>query len=120
MVLSSCAPGQQDLVGTTWILEQDEGATGLIETEVTLEFKNNGEVTGFYSHLNYKGLYQVEDERLTIDDICWLSLICQAETNMSAPQEYIEALMNAERYVIEDDTLSIHTSADELTFTTLG
>ncbi|MFW6056090.1 MAG: META domain-containing protein [Chloroflexota bacterium] len=116
--LPSCTSGQPEAIGTTWILEHDYQADTLIPPEVTLELEPDGEAIGFYSHLNYKGRYQIEGEQITIDDVCWLSLICQAETNMSGPQDYIETLMNAERYSIEDDMLSIYAGADTLTFAT--
>lgn len=116
LFMASCMSDQPGLVSTVWMLEGPPEQGGLIQPEVTLEFEPDGEITGFYSHLNYKGLYRVDGEHLAIDDICWLSLVCQAETNMSGPQDYIEALMNAERYVIEGDTLIVHTGGDNLNF----
>ena len=115
-LLMSCASERSGLVGTTWILEHEGDSGGLLQPEVTVDFKDSGEVTGFYSHLNYKGLYEVEDQHLTIDDICWLSLVCQAETNMSGPEDYIEALMNAERYSIDGDRLTVYAGEEVLTY----
>ncbi|MFW6103271.1 MAG: META domain-containing protein [Chloroflexota bacterium] len=117
-LLAACTQRQQGLVDITWVLQQEHEEDTLIPPEVTLEFRPNGEVRGFYSQLNYAGRYTTDGETLTIDDVCWLSLICQAETNMSGPQDYIETLKNAEAYSIKDDTLSIYTGGDTLTFTT--
>ncbi len=116
-LLAACTPGQPGLVDTTWVLQQEREEDTLVPPEVTIEFRPNGEVRGFYSQLNYAGRYTTDGETLTIDDVCWLSLICQAETNMSGPQDYIETLMNAEHYSVEDNVLSIHAGRNTLTFT---
>ncbi len=116
--LSSCAPSQTDLAGTSWVFEQcaDESVATLGPTEITITFEEDGTVRGFYAYLNYAGNYSIEDDALTISDICWLSLICQAADPIVQPQAFVDTLMKAERYTADGDTLVIYAGDEELVF----
>jgi heat shock protein HslJ len=116
-LLASCST-PTDLVGPTWVLaEEAEVFSGeLALTEVTLAFKPDGTVTGFYSYLNYSGTWSTDGSSIAISDICWLSLICQADTPLEGPRAYVDILMRAESYSIEGNSLTLHTADGHIWF----
>ncbi len=119
LLLPSCATGQPDIVGTSWLLEQDSQygeVSGLGLTSVTLEFGTDGSVTGAHAYLKYGGSYITDGDALNITDVRWTSMACQAETGLGAQQSYLDALMTAESYSIDNDRLVIDIADGELVF----
>ncbi|MFW6103272.1 MAG: META domain-containing protein [Chloroflexota bacterium] len=119
LFLPSCSSTPPDLAGTAWILEQDSQygqVSGLGLTSVTLEFGADGSVTGAHAYLKYAGSYTAEEASLSITDMCWTSMVCQAESGLAAQQSYLDALMTAESYSVENDRLFIDIADGEMVF----
>ncbi len=119
LLLPSCSSAQPDLAGTGWILEQDSQygeASGLGLTTVTLEFGTESSVTGAHAYLKYGGSYITDGDALSITDLQWTSMACQAETGLAAQQSYLDALMSAESYSVQNDRLVIDIADGELVF----
>jgi heat shock protein HslJ len=117
--VAACAPSQSSLAGTSWLLEQESEfatASGLGLTSVTLEFGEDGSVSGAHAYLGYAGSYAQDGDGLTITDLCWTGMMCQAEIGLAAQQSYLDALSTARSYAIEGDRLTIITADDELVF----
>ncbi|MFW6056091.1 MAG: META domain-containing protein [Chloroflexota bacterium] len=119
LLLPSCSSAQPDLAGTAWTLEQDSQygqVNGLGLTSVTLEFEFDGSVTGTHAYLKYGGSYSAEEGTLSITDVRWTSMACQAETGLADRQSYLDALMTAESYSVENDRLVIDIADGEMVF----
>lgn len=117
--LAGCEPSQPGLEGTSWMLEQQSDfatASGLGMTSVTLDFEEDGAVTGAHAYLGYAGSYSLDGDSLSISNLCWTGLMCQAETGLAAQQSYLDALSGARSYAVEGDRLTITTNAGELVF----
>lgn len=119
LLLPACTGEQPVLAGTSWTLEQDSQysqTSGLGFTNVTLEFGADGSVTGAHAYLKYGGSYITDNDTLSITDVRWTSMACQAETGLAAQQSYLDALMTAQSYSIDNDRLVIDIADGEMVF----
>ena len=121
--LSACsAPEDISLAGTSWVivLETKEGEVESIigPTEIHIDFgsASDGTVSGSYGWSKYEGTYAATGGTLTITDVHWTTMACQAEGGMDAEQQYVFALMRAESYAVDGDTLSIDCGEEVLVF----
>ncbi len=96
-----------------------EGAESLLgPTEIRIKFSSasEGVVTGSYALNKYEGHYEVDGDSLTITDVCWTTMACQAEGGMDEEQQYLFTLMEAESYAVDGDTLTINSGNEVLMF----
>ena len=121
--LSACsAPEDISLAGTSWVivLETKEGEVESIigPTEIHIDFgsASDGTVSGSYGWSKYEGIYEVTGSTLSITEVHWTTMACQAEGGMDAEQQYVFALMRAEIYAIKSDKLSIDHGDEVLVF----
>jgi heat shock protein HslJ len=109
-----------DLFGTSWVLRQsgEQAAAGLVPIEVTLEFASDGTVQGVYGFNKYAGNYEVEDDAISFNTLCWTTMSCMAAGDtLGDEQAYLFALEDARSYAIDGNTLSIDTGDTVLVFT---
>jgi len=109
------------LESTRWVLESygnaDNPQAILEGTEVTAEFLA-GEVIGSAGCNSYFASYEIDGQDITIDSIGATEMAClEPEGVMDQETLYLSALGQAERFLIEDGTLKIFYSDDQvLTF----
>ena len=122
LALPGCAAGGSELEDTSWVVVLDdapEDADSLLgPTEIRIKFSSasQGTVTGSYALNKYEGHYEVDGDSLTITDVCWTTMACQAEGGMDDEQQYLFTLMEAEGYAIEGDTMTIDAGGEVLVF----
>ena len=121
--LPACAPTEApSLADTSWVivLEKEAGEPDSLigPTEIHLDFgsASDGTISGSYGWSKYVGEYTADENALTITEVHWTTMACQAEGGMDAEQQFIFALMDAESYSVDGDTLSIHYGDEVLVF----
>jgi heat shock protein HslJ len=119
--LPACtAAAGADLAGTSWVLNQsgEQAAAGLVPIEVTIEFASDGAVQGVYGFNKYAGNYEVKDNVISFNTLCWTTMSCMAAGDtLGDEQAYLFALEDARSYEIEGDTLTIDAGDTVLDFT---
>lgn len=95
------------LWGTSWRLEDLAGA-GVIDTvQATLEFSEEGTVTGNGSCNRFHGTVTSSDDTIAFGPLATTRMMC-AEAVMNQERQYLDALRDADRFEIEGSFLYIY------------
>jgi len=111
--------GPPALAGTTWLLES-LGTTGnvrpaLSNVEVTLEFSNDGRISGNAGCNAYFGQYVVNaDHTLSVSGLGSTKMFCHEPGVMQQEQDFLNGLAAAERYEVKNGRLHLSGGGMEL------
>ncbi len=109
-----------ELSGTSWVLESFETDTGVVPVAVpgsiTLEFQTNGQAGGSGGCNGYGGPYQAEAGALSFGDIASTLMLCDNEDLMGQEQLFYEALQNTSAYTLDGEALTITHANGKLHF----
>ncbi|MCX7852433.1 MAG: META domain-containing protein [Caldilineales bacterium] len=112
-VLVFVAVPPASLTGTTWVLSYyHNGAEALVsslaETQITLVFGEDGQVSGSAGCNTYQAPYQVEGANLTIAAPATTRMMCAEPAGiMEQENAYLQALTRAATYTIIGDELTL-------------
>lgn len=95
------------LVGTRWTLEDLGGAGVIDEARATLEFPEPGKVAGSGSCNRFFGTVSIDGNAIAIGPLATTRMAC-AEAVAMQEVNYVRALQNAERYVLQGTALLIY------------
>ena len=95
------------LLDTAWRLEDLGGATVIEGAEATLEFPEDGKAAGHGSCNRFFAPVTVSGDSIRFGPVGATRMACEAPV-ASQEAKYLKALEGAERFVIEGDSLSIH------------
>jgi heat shock protein HslJ len=101
------------LPGTAWKVTMynngREAVVGMIaDSEITLNFGAEGQVSGNSGCNNYSGGYETSGDQLKIGPLASTRMFCDKPAGvMDQEQQYLAALQNAATYEIMGDTLTI-------------
>jgi putative lipoprotein len=111
------SPG--DLVGSSWRLASIGGAPALSNVEATLEFAEGGRVAGKGSCNQFSGSVVVTGAAITFGPIASTKMACLDAAVGEQEKHYFDALGGAERFVVDETSLSIFSkgAAHPLRFT---
>jgi len=103
--------GDQGLEGTRWLLVSYLNAEGelvdiLADTEPTVEFGPDGQVSGSGSCNRYFSSYTIDGEKLTLGTIGSTLMACEPE-RMQQETDFLAALQNTASYTVSGDRLEI-------------
>jgi putative lipoprotein len=99
--------GGGGLLGTSWRLEDLGGAGVLDRVEATLEFTEEGKVSGGGSCNRVFGSVKIDGDRISFGPLGSTRMACpEAVSNQES--KYLQALQAAERFTVDGATLSIH------------
>ncbi len=121
VLLAACGGGntqsEDPLAGTSWRLLFYRKSTVLDGTETTITFED-GLLNGNAGCNSYFGAYQVDDQKLTADQLGSTEMFCmEPEGLMEQEAFFLETLGDAQRYELTDGRLMIFRSDGEaLTF----
>lgn len=105
-----------------WTLEsfgqQGNLKSPLEGTEITATFESNeGQVRGSSGCNSYFGKYEVNGDKLTIQEMAWTEMAClEPEGVMEQETEYLSILSKAVNYQIKDGKLQIDSGDQMLVF----
>lgn len=112
--VSACAaptPAPPSLAGTNWKLQSimQNGAiqTPAAGTKVTLDFGNDGRVSGDSGCNHYGGTYETQGEILTIRELVQTLRACADQNGMNFEGAYLAGLQNAQIYERSGSQLTI-------------
>jgi heat shock protein HslJ len=106
----------QDLAGSSWeVISYNNGRGGvtsvIIGTEITAEFGETGELTGFSGCNNYFGPYETDGETISMGPFGTTRKAClELEGVMQQEGEYLAALETAATYSIDGMTMNMRTA----------
>ncbi len=124
-VTTGCKLGDEQkadpLGGSTWELFAYRKTRPIEGTHITAEFQD-GEVRGTGGCNSYSGSYKIDGSQIKFDAIGWTAMAClDPEGVMEQETLVMDFFMNAERYELEEDRLTIFRSDGEaLTFDRLN
>lgn len=112
-MLAACQSGavvNMELEGVLWVLESYTDESGehqaLNGTEVTLSFNKQEQHLGGNAGCNhYGGGYELQGNKLILNDVTATLMGCLDEAVMDQEQAYLKAFSKVEEYKIEDGTL---------------
>ena len=121
LILSACGPvdvglpdngGDADLGGTSWRLVS-YGSVGtetdiIEETQPTLLFETDNEVTGFTGCNDFAAQYAVTNGSIVFSQIVRTEIFCTVEGVMDQEEAYLGALETAETFEMAGDELRIY------------
>jgi putative lipoprotein len=106
--VTGSAPGAAtDLRGTAWVLEDLAGAGVVDRVQATLEFAQDGTVSGNSSCNQLRGPVTVKANEISFGDLAVTRKAC-AEAVMQQEQRYLDALRAAKRFEIKGSLLFLH------------
>ncbi|KAA3658010.1 MAG: META domain-containing protein [Chloroflexi bacterium] len=97
-----------------WILQSYAGQSVISDTNVSVEFSPDGQLSGSAGCNNYFGSYQLDGNNLTIDGVGSTEMWC--EGLMDQEMAFLSMLMNAASIKIDDNVLTIETAEGDLVF----
>lgn len=101
----------QSLAGTEWALVSIDGPDGATPAHegatVTLEFDENGQVSGSGGCNSYGGTYEVQDNRLSFGEITRTLMACVDENVMAQEEAYFTALQSAGEFDLSGEQLTL-------------
>ncbi len=106
----------QDLAGSSWdVIAYNNGRGGvvsvIIDTEITANFGEDGELTGNASCNDYFGAYEADGENISMGPFGATRKACQEpEGIMQQESEYLAALETAATYSIDGLTMNMRTA----------
>ena len=113
----------QSLEGTAWeVISYNNGKGGvvsvIIDSAITANFGEDGQVTGNASCNNYFASYETEDDSITIGPAGATEMFCaQPEGVMEQEQQYLAALQTAATYKITGLNMEMRTSEGSIVAT---
>lgn len=111
MTFAPSAPG--GLAGTKWdVVNYNNGKQAVVsliaDTSITLNFGDNGRVSGSAGCNNYTGAYDTGGDILHVGALATTFKLCHKPDGiMAQEQQYLTALQSAQTYEIAGDTLTI-------------
>ena len=106
-------PVTKDILnGTAWRLEDLGGAGVVDKVEATLEFTEGGKLAGRGSCNSFSGTAETLGATIKIGPVAATLMACP-EAVMNQEKKYFEALRNAERFVVDGETLQIFYKGNE-------
>jgi heat shock protein HslJ len=98
-----------DLAGSSWVLEDLNGADVVEGTHVTLDFAEKGRATGNASCNRYFSTVDISGSSIRFGAVGATRMACATAISLQEVK-YFEALEAAHRFTIEGSTLSIYGS----------
>ena len=108
---------EERLSGTRWVLvslgEPEEETPAIKGSNVVLEFKDKGQVSGSGGCNSYGGQYQVEGNRIAFREIVSTLMACAEQAITNQETQYLQALGATSRFNLSDNRLSIYYDNDK-------
>jgi heat shock protein HslJ len=110
----------QELAGSSWdVISYNTGTEAvrsvIIDTEITANFGEDGQLTGNAGCNDYFGLYETDGESISISEVENTEMFCDGpEGIMEQESQYLAALETAEVYRIEAGRMEFRTSEGAL------
>jgi putative lipoprotein len=104
------ATGTGDLAGSSWILEDLNGAGVVAGSRVTLEFAEKGRATGTGSCNRYFATVEISGSSIRFGAVGATRMACAATAVSLQEVKYFGALEDASRFTLEEGVLSIYGS----------
>jgi heat shock protein HslJ len=107
---------KQGLAGTSWqVISYNNGKGGVVsvilDTEITANFGEDGQVTGSGGCNNYFGPYETQGDNISMGPFGATRMMCsEPEGLMDQESQYLAALESAATYKIEGGKLSMRTA----------
>jgi heat shock protein HslJ len=98
---------ENPLAGTRWKLESMGGTPAVEGSNVTLEFVDEGQVTGSGGCNGFGGSYTLEGSAITFSGVASTLMLCMDEAVNQQETAFFAALQTAARYELADDGLTI-------------
>ena len=99
------------LAGTAWVLESfgTRGAENPVvgEISITLEFTDDGQITGSAGCNTYNGAYQLQGDSLIFGEVVSTLMACVDTALMDQEILYLDALQSVREVALEGDRLTI-------------
>jgi heat shock protein HslJ len=103
------AGGRTVLAGTSWLLEDLDGAGVVDRIQATLTFGDDGSVSGTASCNQFRGTPTITGDAISFGPLAATRKGCP-EAVMRQEQQYLEALRDANRFEIKGTSLYIHSA----------
>jgi len=110
----------QELAGTSWIVisynnGKEAVVSVIIDTEITADFGDDGQLTGNASCNNYFGPYETDGNKISIGPLAFTEMAClDVEGLMDQESQYLAALQTADTYKIEGGRMEMRTAEGAL------
>ena len=115
-VVLTYAAETQDLAGTSWqVISYNNGKEAvvsvIIDTEITANFGEDGQLTGSGGCNSYFGPYETQGDNISMGPFGATQMMCsEPEGLMDQESQYLAALESADTYKVEGDRLSMRTA----------
>jgi heat shock protein HslJ len=106
----TAARASGELPGSSWILEDLNGAAVVADTRVMLDFAEKGWATGTGSCNRYFSTIEISGSSIRFGAVGATRMACATAVSLQEIK-YFEALESSNRFALEGDVLSIHGSA---------
>jgi heat shock protein HslJ len=119
-VLAQYGVVSQELAGSSWdVISYNTGTEAvrsvIIDTEMTAEFGDDGQLTGIAGCNNYFASYEADGENISISGVGMTEKFCvEPEGIMDQESQYLAALETADVYKIEAGRMEFRTSEGAL------
>ena len=101
----ACAPDEQPLTGTSWMLLSVGGSPAIGNVEV--EFSEESGISGWTGCNSYDGRYSASGSSFTIEELSWTEAGCPSHELFMQESLYTDLLVDAEGFAISGSQLTI-------------
>ena len=114
LLISACAPpvldsparGDADLANTNWTLATLNGSQPVPDTTITINFDNEGRVSGSDGCNNYSGTYEVDGSTIAFGQMASTMMACP-DSSMEQANAYLGALSETATFAVKKDELTL-------------
>ncbi|MBE2223256.1 MAG: META domain-containing protein [Anaerolineae bacterium] len=116
LAVSYVAKEPSDLAAISWLVisynnGREAAVSPILGTELTLEFEDDGNITGSAGCNRYFGPYTSSGETIQIGPLATTRALCPEPAGvMEQEQEFLAALQSAATYTIQNDKLDMRTA----------
>ncbi len=113
LMVLACTSEEQPLVvtGTSWTLTSIAGSQAIGDVEV--EFSDEWGISGWTGCNSYRGRYSVSGTSFTIEELEWTERGCPSQDLFAQEQMYLDLLVHAKGFDIDDSELTITSSNNQ-------
>jgi heat shock protein HslJ len=109
-----------DLPGTSWVLADIDGTAAVGETPPTLDFDDQGGVSGTGGCNTYNGEVTIDGSEVTFGPLATTQMFCAEDGVADQEQAFLTALQDVTSYTVDNEGRLVLQDGATLTFEVAG
>lgn len=116
-LLAACGSEGNPLVDTEWRLVElgkADSPAQVVGDDVSIEFTNTGDMTGWTGCNSYVSKYSVRQSELRLADLTWTEAGCPTQELFRQEQRMQDSLVTVEGFEVSGERLTLHSEGGQV------